>query len=180
MLTMATHQRPATSTEVGAVITPARPEDLDALVALFRRSTETTRRERFHGATRRLPCPYFHDIVAGASSVVARVARDLSRDPAGTCVIGLATATFETPDRAELAVWVDDQWQRHGVGSRLLRGVIDQLRVQGVDQAVAYVEPANVGAVSLAHSLARSLGIPVPGGTDLTFDLSRVPREAIA
>jgi GNAT superfamily N-acetyltransferase len=179
MLTMAAQHRPAPSAEADPVITAARPEDLDGLVALFRRSTETTRRERFHGTTR-LPCSYFQDIVTGASGVVSRVARDLTHAPDGTCVVGLGTATLETPDRAELAVWVDDRWQRHGVGSRLLRGVIDQLRAQGVHQAVAYVEPANFGAVSLARSLARSLGVPVPSGTVLTFELGDVAREAIA
>jgi ribosomal protein S18 acetylase RimI-like enzyme len=161
-------------------ITPARTSDLGALIDLFHRSSDTTRRERFHGSVRRLPCQHLRAVACGEPGVTARVARDLARDPSGSCVIGLATAMLESPDRAELAVWVVDGWQHRGVGHRLLLSVVDELRADGVGEAVAYVETGNVGALALARRLARSLGVPVPAGPVLTFDLTVAAREAIA
>ena len=171
---------PASTGVRGPVTTPAYPSDLGALIALFRRSSDTTRRERFHGAVRRPPCQYLRDVAFAAPGVIARVARDTTDDPSGRCVIALATATLESPDRAEVAVWVDDEWQRHGVGSRLLRDLVGQLRVEGIRQAVAYVEPGNVGAISLARRLAEWLDVPAPAGPVLTYDLTVVARAAIA
>jgi GNAT superfamily N-acetyltransferase len=180
MLTMLGLSNPAASTWREPVITPAYPSDLGSLIDLFRRSSDATRRERFHGSVRRPPCQYLHDVALGAPGVTARVARDIARDPSGRRVIALATATLEAPDRAELAVWVDDEWQRRGVGSRLLRSVVGQLRADGIREAVAYLEPGNVGAISLARHLAQWLDVPVPAGPVLTYDLTGLAREAIA
>jgi RimJ/RimL family protein N-acetyltransferase len=162
------------------VITPPLPADLDALTALFGRSSEATRRERFHGSLRRLPCQYLRDVACGATGVIGRVARDLASDPSGGCVVGVATSMVESSGRAELAVWVDDAWQRRGVGTRLVRSVVDQLRTDGVHQVVAYVEPSNVGAIALARRLAHWLDVSVPTGPELIYDLTAHSQEAIA
>jgi GNAT superfamily N-acetyltransferase len=161
----------------GLVITPAYLSDLHTLTALFDRSSATSRRERFHGAVRRIPDRYLHDLVCGAPGVIARMARDVKRDPAGDCVIAVATAVPESADRAELAGWVDDEWQRHGIGMRVLRAVHDQLRADGVRSAVAYLEPGSTAANALARSSARALHAPTPTGAVATLDLTHVRSE---
>jgi len=69
---------------------------------------------------------------------------------------------------------VDDAWQRRGVGMRVLRAVLDQLRADGVRSVVAYLEPGNAAANALARSLACALDAPAPSGPDLAFDLTHV------
>src|SRR5207247_8753932 len=98
-------------------------------------------------------------------------------DPAGDCVIAVATAMPESADRAELAGWVDDEWQRHGIGMRVPRAVHDQLRADGVRSAVAYLEPGNTAANALARSSARALHAPTPTGAVATLDLTHVRSE---
>lgn len=153
------------------VITPAYPSDLDALIALFCRSSDVTRRERFHGSVRRIPSQYLRDILCGAPGVIARVARDLTRDPSGGCIVALASASPESDVRAELAVWVVDDRQRHGIGTRVVRAVLEQLRADGVPTAVAYVAADNHAAISLARRAASDLGVAVAIGPHITFDI---------
>jgi RimJ/RimL family protein N-acetyltransferase len=132
-------------------ITPARPSDFGPVRDLFDRTSAESRRRRFHGTVRGIPSQYLFAAICGAPDVVARVARD------GDRVIALATAVPESADRVELAVWVDDAWQHRGIGTRVLRAVIDQLLADGVHHAVAYLEPDNAAANALARSLAGSV-----------------------
>jgi GNAT superfamily N-acetyltransferase len=153
-------------------ITPVEPSDASALVDLFDRSSESTRRERFHGAVREVPPKYLDDVVHGVPGVVARVARDLATDPSGHCIVALATASLEESGRAELAVWVVDEWQRRGVGGRVVGAVVDVLRAGGISTAVAYVELDNHAAISLARRVARDLEVAVSTGPQITFYLN--------
>lgn len=158
-------------------ISPVRPSDASALIALFDRSSARTRRERFHGTVRGFPAQYLNDIVSGAPGVVARVARDLRSDPSGACIVALATASIEPDGRAELGAWVADEWQRRGIGAQVLRAVLEQLRADGVRIAVAYVEPGNHAALSLARRVARDPGVALTAGPAITFELSPVRTE---
>jgi GNAT superfamily N-acetyltransferase len=160
--------------EYGLVIMSAYPSDLHTLIALFQRSSAASRRQRFHGTVRRIPGRYLHDVACGVPGVVTRLARDVKRDPSGDCVVAVASAVPESADRAELAVWVDDEWQRRGVGMRVLRAVLDQLRADRVRSVVAYLEPGNAAANVLARSLARALDAPALSGPDLASDLTHV------
>lgn len=160
--------------EYGLVITPAYPADLHTLIALFQRSSAESRRRRFHGTVRRIPRRYLHDVACGAPGVVTRLARDVKRDPSGDCVVAIATAVPESVKRAELAVWVDDEWQRRGLGMRVLRAVLNQLPAQGARSVIAYVEPGNAAANALARSLARALGNPTTSGPRLEFSLTHL------
>src|SRR6188472_4704665 len=67
-------------------VTPIRPEDAAGLIDLFYRSSEKTRRERFHGSLRDFPPCYLDDIVHGTHAVVTRVVRDLASDANGGCI----------------------------------------------------------------------------------------------
>jgi RimJ/RimL family protein N-acetyltransferase len=164
------------TTLVNLSITPVRPSDATGLVDLFDRSSETTRRDRFHGTLRDFPSRYLDDIVHG-HAVVARVARDLGSDPSGACIVALASASLESCFRAELAAWVVDAWQGHGVGTRVVRAVLQQLCADGIATAAAYVEADNHSAFALARRVALELGVAVSIGPVITFHLEPARRE---
>jgi GNAT superfamily N-acetyltransferase len=161
---------------VNLSITPVRPSDASGLVDLFDRSCETTRRDRFHGTLRDFPASYLDDIVHG-HAVVARVVRDLVSDPSGGCIVALASASLETCCRAELAAWVVDAWQGHGVGTLVVRAVLHQLCTDGIATAVAYVEADNHAAFALARRVALDLGVAVSTGPVITFHLHFAREE---
>jgi GNAT superfamily N-acetyltransferase len=118
------------------------PTDRDALLDLFARSSPQTRRDRFHHALSVFPAAYLDDILAGRQLVCA--ARDACHLENVGRIFGLASAAPIGPGTAEFAVWVDDAWQRHGVGSLLVRAILDQLARTGVRTAVGVVEHGNL------------------------------------
>jgi len=161
---------------VNLPITPVRPDDAAGLLELFARSSETTRRDRFHGTLRDFPPCYLADMVRGTHAVVARVVRDLASDPSGGCMVALASASLESGCRAEVAAWVVDGWQGKGIGTRVVRAVLGQLRTDGVSIAVAYVEADNHAAFALARRVAHDLGVAVTTGPTITFHLPQSRR----
>jgi GNAT superfamily N-acetyltransferase len=154
-------------------ITSIRPGDAAALAGLFDWSSPATRCTRLHGTVGAFPPSYFDDIARRAPGVIARVARDLTGDPSGACIIALASASLAC-GHAELGVWVVDPWQRQGIGSRVARAVLEELRDDGIPAAVAYVEPDNHAAFSLAQRAARDLDLVVRVGPTITFQLHPV------
>jgi RimJ/RimL family protein N-acetyltransferase len=168
------------TTVVDLPVTPVRPEDAAALIDLFHRSSESTRRERFHGTLRGFPPCYLDDIVHGRHAVVARVVRDLAGDASGGCIVALASASPETCCRAELAAWVVDGWQGKGIGTRVVRAVLEQLRTDGIATAVAYVEAANHAASALARRVAHDMGVTATSGPVITFHLQPARGELTA
>jgi acetyltransferase len=52
-------------------------------------------------------------------------------------------------DEAEVAILVTDKYQRSGIGSKLLRQLIDIARTEGIKRVVANVLPENAGMRAL-------------------------------
>ena len=140
-------------------------------------SSPDTRRERFHGSLSVFPQSYLDDILTGAHGQLALVARDTCHPQNFGKVFGLASAAPVGPGTAEFAVWVDDSWQGHGVGTLLVRAILHLLAQQGMSTAVAIMELGNgairrlVGRVARANASVRSVGLfrretsaPVPNG----------------
>jgi GNAT superfamily N-acetyltransferase len=123
-----------------------RPGDRQALLELFDRSSSETRRERFHGSLSVFPQRYLDDILTGAHGQLALVARDTCHPQNYGKVFGLASAAPVGPGTAEFAVWVDDAWQGHGVGTLLVRAILNLLAQQGMSTAVGIMESGN-GAI---------------------------------
>ena len=135
-----------------------RPGDRQALLELFDRSSPETRRERFHHALSVFPQRYLDDILTGAHGQLALVARDTCHPGNYGKVFGLASAAPIGPGTAEFAVWVDDAWQGHGVGTLLVRAILDLLARRGMSTAMGIMEPGN-GAIR------RLLGRVAPQAT---------------
>jgi RimJ/RimL family protein N-acetyltransferase len=120
-----------------------RPEDRQALLELFERSSPETRAERFHHALSVFPQRYLDEILTGARGQLALVARDTCHPENHGKVFGLASAAPVGPGTAEFAVWVDDAWQGHRVGTLLVRAILHLLAEQGMTTAVGIMEPGN-------------------------------------
>jgi GNAT superfamily N-acetyltransferase len=129
-----------------------RAADRAALLDLFARSSPQTRRDRFHHALSVFPQQYLDEILEGRQ--LALVARDICQPDSQGQVIGLASAAPMSESTAEVAVWVDDAWQRRGVGNLLLRGLLRMLADGGFAEAVGIVEPTNTVARRMMERIA--------------------------
>ena len=96
-----------------------RTSDRGALEAMFARCSAETRYRRFLGPRHTLPEPYLTEVLFEAGphiSLVAEVGRKL---------VALATLSDAHSGVAELGVFVEDDYQRQGIGAALLRRLID-------------------------------------------------------
>jgi GNAT superfamily N-acetyltransferase len=128
------------------------PADRQAVLDLFARSSPDTRRSRFHHALSVFPQRYLDEILTGKQ--LALVARDTCQDENHGDVLGLASAAPVAPGTAEFAVWVDDAWQGHGIGTMLVRGILQLLAEQGASTAIGIMEPGNLAIRRLVNRVA--------------------------
>jgi GNAT superfamily N-acetyltransferase len=128
-----------------------KPEDGQALLDLFARSSPETRRDRFHHALSVFPQRYLDEILTGRQLALA--ARDTCHEASHGKVFGLASAASAGPGTAEFAVWVDDAWQGCGVGSLLVRAILQLLAEQGVSTAIGIMEPGNLAVRRLVNQI---------------------------
>jgi GNAT superfamily N-acetyltransferase len=141
------------------------PSDRPALLELFARSSPETRRDRFHHALSVFPEAYLDDILSGRQ--LALVARDACHPENFGKAFGLASAAEIGPGTAEFAVWVEDAWQGHGVGSLLTRAIFAELARAGYRTAIGIVEPGNlavrrmIGRVAPRHRVRAEDGVLV-------------------
>ena len=129
------------------------PEDAPALAAFIERLSAQSRYRRFHSALPRLTgqmISYLTDIdhhdhealiavPPGTGGVIVGVARFI-RDPAH-------------PDTAEVAVVVADSWQRHGLGTLLLRRLARRAREVGISSVTGDILAENHPTIRLARRL---------------------------
>jgi GNAT superfamily N-acetyltransferase len=137
------------------------PEDKQALLGLFARSSPQTRRDRFHHALSVFPQLYLDEIVSGKQLAVA--ARDTCHEESYGKVFGLASAAPIAAGVAEFAVWVEDAWQGHGVGTLLTRAILRLLAQQHISTAIGIMEPDNLAIRRLVNRIA-------PGATTRSED----------
>jgi GNAT superfamily N-acetyltransferase len=133
------------------ISTQLRPEDRQALLDLFDRSSPQTRHQRFHHALSTFPQRYLDEILAGRQLAV--VARDTCHPDSYGKVFGLASAAPTNDDEAELAVWVDDAWQRRGLGSLLVGAILRRLAQAGTAVAIGFIQPDNIAARRLVRKV---------------------------
>jgi len=166
------------------ISTQLHERDRQALLDLFTRSSLQTRRDRFHHALSVFPERYLEEILRGEQ--LSLVARDNCHPESYGMVIGLASAGRMTEDAAEVAVWVDDAWQRRGVGGQLFRDILTLLREQGYREAVGFVEPSNLAARGLIQRVCPGatseydddiIQVRMPLSTAQTGDQRAMPKQ---
>ena len=111
---------------------PIRPDDGDALVALFGRLSERTIYQRFFTPRPTLPPSALHFLThvdyERRMAIVAE--RDTSR---GVEVIAVARYDVTDPsDTAEIALLVEDAFQGQGLGTILLHAIMDAGEAHGI------------------------------------------------
>ena len=94
--------------------------DRPALERMLARCTGQTRYRRFHGPVSVFPERYLTEALSGSPLHFALVA---SAERDGT-VVALASCRAVDEGVAELGILVEDEWQRRGVGSDLLREIV--------------------------------------------------------
>jgi ribosomal protein S18 acetylase RimI-like enzyme len=78
----------------------------------------------------------------------------------GEEIIGMASYDSRPDARvAEISVTVEDAWQRHGVGTRLVRRLMTLGADRGYDAFVAHIVPDNRAALGFVRNIAPSASI---------------------
>jgi RimJ/RimL family protein N-acetyltransferase len=131
-----------TRTPDRVAIRPLAPTDRDAVAAEFSRLSDETRRRRFGTVASRLSkhdLDRLTDVDHHDHEALAALTPDTGQ------IVGVARyiALPSDPGAAEVAIEVDDEWQRRGIGRQLMSELIDRARAQGIDRIVAYVSDDN-------------------------------------
>ena len=64
---------------------------------------------------------------------------------------------LQNPEEAEFAMLVRDDFQRRGVGTRLLSQLLDFGRDEGIQRVVAYMLPENRGMIQISEKLGFAM-----------------------
>ncbi|MGW1979145.1 N-acetyltransferase family protein [Streptomyces sp. NPDC001889] len=143
----------------GEEITVRRADqsDLAAAKALHDRCSDRTLRLRYHG-----PVGDAHRYLDHLLS--PRFGRTLAVSTASGRVIALGHLLWDG-DETEVALLVEDAWQRRGIGSELLGRLIGLAREAGSEQVYAVTQSSNTGMVAAMRGLGLPLDYQVEVGT---------------
>jgi GNAT superfamily N-acetyltransferase len=120
-------------------VSPALPAARRAVEQMFDRCSLRTRYQRFHAPVKAIPARYLAEAVSGHPFHHALIAwhqdppgpLDAAGDPAPRAV-ALASCRLVAEGAAELGLLVEDDWQRAGVGRRLLGDLVAHADRSGV------------------------------------------------
>lgn len=159
--------------ETPICIRPATPDDLSAVLVMGTRCSRHSLLARFHAPVPALPRRHVARALAGAAGRAAFVA---TRGP-GTDVVALAEWCDLPDGTGEVALLVEDRWQRCGVGRALLAALVEHAHAGGATAVVATVASATLAvAVRLAEPVAGRPTCVLDGPTaTLRYELH--PRE---
>jgi GNAT superfamily N-acetyltransferase len=154
-------------------IRPIQPTDWHRLQLFHQRLSSGTVELRFHGAKRELSTPLALRFTGvDGQNDVAFVATTGTRGR----IVGVARYSRVSPTCAEVAFVVEDGFQGHGVGSRLMRRLIESARQNGITELVAEVMAGNTPMFRLLRQ-AGPTRVDASGGVcEVHVDLSGPPQ----
>jgi GNAT superfamily N-acetyltransferase len=143
--------------------------DWRRLQRFHRRLSATTVELRFHGAKRELSTPLAHRFtdVDGVDEV-AIVATTGTRGR----IVGVGRYSRMTPDCAEIAFVVEDEYQHHGIGSGLLRRLRKVALANAITTFVAEIMPGNTPMLHLLAEAGESHVRFIDGVLEATVKLT--------
>ena len=144
-------RRPVTLRELGV-------GDGPVLDAVFAGLSTMSRFLRFHGAMPRMSAAMRERLTAIDGRRHLAVGAFAGREP-----IGIARLVMIEAGRAEMAVEIVDAWQGRGVGSRLVRALVERGRAAGFTEIVADVMAENVAIRRLLASAFPALTVEYEG-----------------
>jgi GNAT superfamily N-acetyltransferase len=154
---------------------PVEPADRTSFYRLWPRLSPETVYRRFHAPVHRLPDETVRRLVT-----VDHDLREAVVAVVGGEVVGVARydRPLDDPSTAEVAVVVEDAWQRAGIGRQLLTDLTDLAARRGVRTVTATVQPDNRPVLRLVRRLLP--GSTVTRDADVLTVTSPLPSEPVS
>lgn len=164
------HRRPRPVVGATVTIRAFRPSDHARLGRMFARLSPTTVYRRFAA-----PAPTAAARLLAFLTAANRPERYALVAVAGGEIVGVASYDREQAgDTAEVALLIEDAWQRRGLGRGLLIALGAAARRQGLTALTARVQGDNRAALALALNTARGVRVELDTGEyRLTIPLAR-------
>jgi GNAT superfamily N-acetyltransferase len=134
----------------------AGPEDREAALAMHARCSPRTLALRYHGAVGDADRYLTH-------LLSPRFGRSLAVETASGRLVALGHLLWDG-DENEVALLVEDDWQRRGIGAALLRKLVDMAVEAGRDSVYAVTQSTNTAMVAAMRELALPLDYQVEDG----------------
>ncbi|MFJ8435538.1 GNAT family N-acetyltransferase [Kitasatospora sp. NPDC094019] len=160
------------SVPAGAELTVRRADadDKAAALAMHHRCSPETLRKRYHGPVRDADRYLDH-------LLDARHGQALAVEAADGRIVALGHLMWDD-EGAEVAVLVEDAWQRHGLGLDLMRRMSALALEAGVETVYAVTQSSNTGLIATMRRLAAPLDYQVEEGTlVITAHLAEATEE---
>ncbi|MEE4492663.1 GNAT family N-acetyltransferase [Streptomyces sp. BE230] len=143
----------------GNAITVRRADrsDLEAARAMHDRCSEQTLRLRYHGPVRDAD-RYLEHLLS------PRFGRTLAVQTASGRTVALGHLLWDG-DETEVALLVEDDWQRRGIGSELLGRLVALAVEAGCESVYAVTQASNTGMVAAMRALSLPLDYQIEEGT---------------
>ena len=148
------------------------PDDAEALLEFFRGLSQQSLRSRYHG----LPAVDVH-LVEPMLQADGREAAVLIGSVEDRIVAVANFARLRDPTAAEVAFAVADEYQRRGIGTRLLEQLAALAGAQGIECFLATVLPDNRQMLGVFGAVGFAVTRDVAGGeVELTFPIAPTQR----
>ena len=148
--------------------------DRERIAAMFARCSPATLHQRFHAPVACPPARYLDWLLGASPRHVALVARE------GEDVIGVAEAHRGKDGISEVALVVEDAWQRHGVGGELFRALLGSQRRLGARTIRATVLAEHGWLVRCLARLHRATAATAGTTCEIVIPLGRHERRRTA
>ncbi|MDX6354479.1 MAG: hypothetical protein QOF98_1382 [Streptomyces sp.] len=135
----------------------AAPGDHEAALAMHDRCSPATLAARYHGPV--------HEADRYLAHLLSpRFGRSLAVETASGRLVALGHLLWDG-DENEVALLVEDEWQRRGIGSALLRQLVELAAEAGRESVYAVTQSTNTGMVATMRELDLPLDYQVEDGT---------------
>jgi protein lysine acetyltransferase len=163
------------------VVRPITPSDKPLLAEGIARLSPRSARFRFLAPKNKLTSAelrYLTEIDFVDHYALIAVRAD---DPGRAAAVGRWVRDAERPDVAELAIVVDDELQRQGLGTAVVFELADAARARGISRFTGTALTENAAAARLFRRLSPYSQVRVEGSTyELSADLGAAVAAALA
>ncbi|MGW7299667.1 GNAT family N-acetyltransferase [Streptomyces sp. NPDC054829] len=150
----------------------ADPRDVEAAKAMHERCSTRTLSRRYHGPVGDAD-RYLNHLLS------PRYGRTLAVQTASGRIVGLGHLLWDG-DETEVALIVEDAWQRRGIGGELLRRLVRMAESAGCASVYAVTQASNTGMVAAMRGLGLPLDYQIEEGTlVITARLAAPPRAEL-
>ncbi|GGV56093.1 hypothetical protein GCM10010277_56990 [Streptomyces longisporoflavus] len=153
------HSQDVLTLSEGSAITVRRADtaDVQAAKAMHARCSQRTLGMRYHGPVRDAD-RYLNHLLS------PRFGRTLAVQTASGRIVGLGHLLWDG-DETEIALLVEDDWQRRGIGGELLGRLVAMAGEAGCESVYAVTQASNTGMVAAMRGLGLPLDYQIEEGT---------------